>query len=161
MRSDLYFKFYLTERQTVINTCIYLNLSETALKYLVASWVYVTSKRTKENLFCANDLIPIVKLINPGYKYEHKSLKNDVMDILEQTGYIKVAYQEQHPGSPKKFYELVYDKIYEFFNISLVFHQEYVKRYKIKGPFGVIPKLKQYPKIKRDVLQHIKSLKGL
>jgi DNA-binding PadR family transcriptional regulator len=121
----------------------------------------VTSRKTKENIFCANDLIPIVKLINPGYRYEHKSLKHDVMKQLEKNGYIKVVYEEKHPGSPKKFYELVFDRVYEFFAVSLVFHQEYIKRYKIKGTFGVIPKLKQYPKIKRDVLQHIKNLKSI
>jgi hypothetical protein len=161
MRSDLYFKFYLTDRQTVINTCIYLGIHETDLKYLVASWVYVTGKKTKENLLCANDLIPIVKLINPGIKYEHKSLKNNVMKQLEKREYFKVVYEEQHPGSSKKFYELDFDKLYEFMAVSLVFHQEYIKRYKkIQGIFKPVPQLK-LTKIKKDVLQHIKSLKSI
>ena len=127
----------------------------------MASWIYVPGKKTKENIFCVNDIIPVVKLQNPGYKYVHKSLKHDVMKQLEKNGYIKVVYEEQHPGSPKKFYELVFDRLYEFLAVSLTFHQEFIKRYKIKGPFGAIPKLEQLPKIKKDVLQHIKSLKSI
>jgi hypothetical protein len=164
MNSDLYLKFYITQAQTIINTCLYTDLSQIEFKYLIAAWIYSTYSKTIDNnidTFCSYDLVPILKLINTGHTYPDRTFRNVKIKSLTKKGYLEFVFAKAIKGSSKNYYKLNYQKMYELMDVLIIFHHAYEKKYKqLGGIFGSKQiKSRTYYKIRRDVLQHINKLR--
>jgi hypothetical protein len=161
MNSDLYLKFYMTQEQTILNTCLYLGLSELELRYLICAWVITTSS-DKEVVFCSADLSKILHPMLPGRKYTHRRFRNVKVQSLEEKGYLEFVYAKTGKGAGERYYKLNFLKVNELMNVLLIFYHEYLKKYKkLVGTFGYnMPKTRSYYKVKRYVVKHINSLRG-